>query len=62
MKRLLLSCAAIALLLASCEKPSENLSRQDDYVKTWDQFEFLPGVPEALNRFHQVVDGLFLLL
>ena len=26
----------------------------DDYVKTWDQFEFLPGVPEAMKHFHQV--------
>ncbi|MCX6307135.1 MAG: HAD family hydrolase [Bacteroidetes bacterium] len=26
----------------------------DDYVKTWEQFEFLPGVPEAIRRFHQV--------
>jgi D-glycero-D-manno-heptose 1,7-bisphosphate phosphatase len=23
------------------------------YVKSWDQFEFLPGVVEALKRFHQ---------
>ena len=26
----------------------------DDYVKTWDQFQFLPGVIEAIKRFHQV--------
>jgi histidinol-phosphate phosphatase family protein len=25
----------------------------DDYVKTWDQFEFLPGVVDALKQFHQ---------
>jgi len=41
MKRLFLSCAAIALLLVSCEKPSENLSNQDDYVKT--SMEVIPG-------------------
>ena len=23
----------------------------DDYVKTWDQFEFLPGVVDAIKRF-----------
>jgi histidinol-phosphate phosphatase family protein len=27
----------------------------DDYVKTWDLFEFIPGVPEAIKRF----TGLF---
>ena len=26
----------------------------DGYVKTWDQFEFLPGVTDALKRFHAV--------
>ncbi|MEI7500940.1 MAG: HAD-IIIA family hydrolase [Bacteroidota bacterium] len=26
----------------------------DDYVKTWDQFEFLPGVLDALKLFHQI--------
>jgi histidinol-phosphate phosphatase family protein len=26
----------------------------DGYVKTWDQFVFLPGVPNAMKRFHQV--------
>jgi len=26
----------------------------DDYVKTWDQFVFLPGVLDALKKFHQV--------
>jgi histidinol-phosphate phosphatase family protein len=26
----------------------------DDYVKSWDQFEFLPGVPEALEKFRLV--------
>ncbi|MDP1622152.1 MAG: HAD family hydrolase [Bacteroidales bacterium] len=26
----------------------------DDYVKTWDQFEFLPGVLDSLRRFHQL--------
>lgn len=26
----------------------------DGYVKTWSQFEFLPGVPDALKRFHQL--------
>jgi histidinol-phosphate phosphatase family protein len=26
----------------------------DDYVKTWDQFEFLPGVVDAMNQFHKV--------
>ncbi len=41
MKKLFLSCAAIALLLVSCEKPSENISRQDDYVKT--SMEAIPG-------------------
>ncbi len=24
----------------------------DGYVRTWDQFEFLPGVPEAIKLFH----------
>jgi subtilisin family serine protease len=41
MKKLFLSCAAIVLLLVSCEKPSENISRQDDYVKT--SMEAIPG-------------------
>lgn len=41
MKKLLLCCAASALLLVSCEKPSENLSRQDDLVKT--SLEDIPG-------------------
>ena len=22
----------------------------DDYVKSWDQFKFLPGVPDAIKR------------
>jgi histidinol-phosphate phosphatase family protein len=26
----------------------------DDYVKTWDQFEFLPGVLDSMKPFHQV--------
>jgi histidinol-phosphate phosphatase family protein len=26
----------------------------DDYVKTWDQFVFLPGVLDALKKFHHV--------
>jgi len=26
----------------------------DDYVKTRDQFVFLPGVPDALKKFHEV--------
>jgi histidinol-phosphate phosphatase family protein len=26
----------------------------DDYVKTWEQFEFLPGVTDAMKRFHQI--------
>ena len=26
----------------------------DDYVKTWDQFRFLPGVTEAMQRFHRL--------
>ena len=29
----------------------------DDYVKRWDEFEFLPGVPEALSRLRHA--GLF---
>jgi histidinol-phosphate phosphatase family protein len=26
----------------------------DGYVKSWDQFDFLPGVPEAMIKFHRV--------
>ena len=26
----------------------------DDYVKTWDQFEFLPGVLDAMKQFHEI--------
>lgn len=26
----------------------------DGYVKTWDQFEFLPGVLDAMKRFHEI--------
>ena len=26
----------------------------DDYVKTWDQFEFLPGTLDAIKRFHEI--------
>ena len=26
----------------------------DDYVKSWEQFEFLPGVVDALKRFHEI--------
>jgi histidinol-phosphate phosphatase family protein len=26
----------------------------DGYVKTWDQFEFLPGVVDAMKQFHKV--------
>jgi histidinol-phosphate phosphatase family protein len=26
----------------------------DDYVKTWDQFVFLPGVLDAMKEFHRV--------
>lgn len=26
----------------------------DDYVKTWDEFEFLPGVKEVLSKFSNV--------
>ena len=29
-----------------------NIDR-DDYVKSWDEFVFLPGVPEALARLHE---------
>jgi len=41
MKKLLLCCAAFALLFVSCEKSSENLSRQDDLVTT--SLEVIPG-------------------
>ncbi len=26
----------------------------DDYVKTWDQFEFLPGVIDSINKFSTI--------
>lgn len=31
----------------------------DDYVKNWDEFEFLTGVPEALKIFHRYFDRIF---
>lgn len=41
MKKLLLCFAATALLVVSCEKPPENLSQQDDLVRT--SLEVIPG-------------------
>jgi histidinol-phosphate phosphatase family protein len=32
----------------------------DDYVKTWDGFEFLPGVPEALAKFAKIFGRIFI--
>lgn len=37
---------------------NERLS--DDYVKTWDQFTFLPGVPEAIKTFSEIFGHIFI--
>lgn len=37
-----------------------NRLRPDDYVKCWDEFEFLPGVFEALARIAQSAKYIFI--
>lgn len=32
----------------------------DDYVKTWDEFKFLPGVLDALTAFNQYFSRIFI--
>lgn len=36
-----------------------NRLRHNDYVKCWEEFEFLPGVMEALSRFAASVPRIF---
>lgn len=36
-----------------------NRLRPNDYVKTWEEFEFLPGVFEALERFARYFKYIF---
>lgn len=31
-----------------------NKKLPDDYIKTWEEFEFLPGVPEAIRVFSEI--------
>ncbi|MDR2775681.1 MAG: HAD family hydrolase [Tannerella sp.] len=30
-----------------------NCLRQNDYVKSWDEFEFLPGIPDVLAKWNK---------
>lgn len=37
-----------------------NKKLPDDYVKNWDEFEFLPGVPEAIRDLSQCFGKIFI--
>ena len=38
-----------------------NKRLMDDYVKNIDEFEFLPGVPEAIKKFSEVFGRIFII-
>lgn len=37
-----------------------NRLRPNDYVKCWDEFEFLPGVLETLSKWNKQVKRIFI--